>query len=664
MTRFLAIPAAVALLAAADPKWTFLSSSKGDLPDPGGSDQQTGLLVAQLSRQRASDFVISYRVKGPALVWFRRDGAAWKRSVIEPEFLTVEAGGAAFDMDNDGDLDVVFGADSQGSQLWWWENPFPHFRDGVPWKRRLIKDGGARQHHDRIFADIEGTGRPQLIFWNQKAKTLFLARIPEKPRESGLWKLETIFQGQAGEDVDSAAKYAEGLDAFDVNGDGRLDLLAGNSWFQRTDNGYRATRVGSIGGRIRAGRFAPGRNAQVVIAPGDGSGPLRYYENSGDAADPAAWKGRDLLPRDMVHGHTLDIGDIDGDGRLDVLAAEMAKWSRKPEPDHPEAAAWVLYGDGRGGFRVTEVAKGRGWHEGRIADFDGDGDLDIVDKPYTWNAPRVDLLLNNGTAKPKSPGKTKFQQRVSMELWTYREELKKDLAGTLEKIRNMGFTDVETSAFYGLDAAGFRKALNEAGLGCSSLIVPYARLGKDLDGVIADAKALGAKYVLTAGIPRKGPFTAEIARKAAGDFTDWGKRLQAEELRFGYHPHGFEFVPYEGGNLFDLLLEETSPEYVTYEMDVFWFAQGGADPLRYLTKYPRRFELLHLKDLAYGTAVNLTGRAPDETSVPLGQGSLDIPAILRAAVKAGIRWYYIEDEHPDAAAQVPRSMRYLEQLRY
>src|SRR5260370_622794 len=93
-----------------------------------------------------------------------------------------------------------------------------------------------------------------------------------------------------------AAKYAEGIDAFDVDGDGRVDLLAGNSWFKYEGDGkFRAIPVGTIGGRIRAGHFKPGKYAQIVIAPGDGSGPLKIYECKGDPTKSDSWVGRDLL---------------------------------------------------------------------------------------------------------------------------------------------------------------------------------------------------------------------------------------------------------------------------------------------------------------------------------------------------------------------------------
>jgi hypothetical protein len=401
--RALGVALALAVPALAEIQWTRLSSTKGDLPDPGGSNQQTGVLIGNFDKRSAAGFIISFRVKAPALVWMRRAGGGWERSVIENEFLPVEAGGAAFDIDSDGDQDIVFGGDWQNNQVWWWENPYPEFDAKVPWKRRLIKNSGANQHHDQLFADLKGAGRPQLVFWNQRAKTLFISEIPADPKRTEPWKQDVIYSGLAGEQVQSAAQYAEGGDAFDVDGDGRPDLLAGNSWFKYRGKGkFDPIRIGTIGGRIRAGQFRKGsKTAQVVVAPGDGSGPLRFYEANGDPDKPESWTGRDLLDREMIHGHTLDIGDIDGDGNLDVFAAEMAKWTRGDAVDNPSATAWILYGNGKGDFRRSILVTGDGWHEGKLADLDGDGDLDILNKPYTWQAPRVDIWLNNGTSRRK-----------------------------------------------------------------------------------------------------------------------------------------------------------------------------------------------------------------------------------------------------------------------
>jgi hypothetical protein len=185
------------------------------------------------------------------------------------------------------------------------------------------------------------------------------------------------------------------MSAYDIDGDGKLDLLAGNLWLKhREGNRFEAIQFGSVGGLIFAGKFKPGKYPQVVIAPGDGVGPCRIYECTGDPQKSQDWTGKDLLGRDVIHGHSLQVADINHDGNLDIFVAEMAKWSTPDKPvDNPGATAWILYGDGKGQFDRTVFKTGFGFHEARVADLNGDGKLDILSKPYTWNAPRVDLWL-------------------------------------------------------------------------------------------------------------------------------------------------------------------------------------------------------------------------------------------------------------------------------
>jgi sugar phosphate isomerase/epimerase len=397
------------------------------------------------------------------------------------------------------------------------------------------------------------------------------------------------------------------------------------------------------------------------------------YECKGDPMKSSDWAGRRLLDRDLIHGHTLELGDVDGDGNLDILAAEQGKWNRGPEKlDNPNATAWILYGDGKGGFTPVILDEHEGWHDGKLADFDGDGDLDVLQKPYAWDTPRVDLWLNHGTGKvrgwkPQHAAGLEwrpFTQPVGMELWTYREELKQDLPATLRKIRAMGFQTVETASFYGHSASDFQKLLDTAGLRCTSLIASYERLQQALPGVIEDAKAVGASYVLASWIPHNGALTEDQAHSAASKFNDWGERLRVVNLQFGYHPHGFEFEQTSTETLFDVLVRETKPESVFFEMDTFWFAQAGADPAAFLERYPKRFRLLHLKDLARGTKQNTSGTAPENASVALGQGQLRWPEILRQAGLHGVAGYFIEDESPLAAQQVPVTLEYLKRIRY
>jgi sugar phosphate isomerase/epimerase len=111
------------------------------------------------------------------------------------------------------------------------------------------------------------------------------------------------------------------------------------------------------------------------------------------------------------------------------------------------------------------------------------------------------------------------------------------------------------------------------------------------------------------------------------------------------------------------LFDKTDPEHVDYEMDVFWVVRGGGDPMALLERFGNRIRLVHLKDISKGTETGVTtGQAPDEASVTLGTGTIDWQKLMTGAVKAGVKWYFVEDEHPEAVKQIPRSLDYLRGL--
>jgi sugar phosphate isomerase/epimerase len=146
-------------------------------------------------------------------------------------------------------------------------------------------------------------------------------------------------------------------------------------------------------------------------------------------------------------------------------------------------------------------------------------------------------------------------------------------------------------------------------------------------------------------------------------FTQAGRALRDAGLRFLYHVHGYEFQPGPDGTLFDALAMQTQSGVVDFQMDVFWVVHGGGSPVDLFAKYPNRFPSTHLKDLRKGIKVgDPSGSAPDDTSVPLGQGLVDIPGVLRAANQAGVKLHFIEDEHPQSEQQIPRSLEYLASL--
>ena len=257
-------------------------------------------------------------------------------------------------------------------------------------------------------------------------------------------------------------------------------------------------------------------------------------------------------------------------------------------------------------------------------------------------------------------GPTVLGAPVGLQLYSVRQHMPKDVPGTLAKIRAMGFREVEGGGDYGLGVAGFLAELRKAGLSVTSSHFGYEDWGRDKAARVGRARELGARYTGLAWIPHKERFTRDDAQRAAASFNEWGAATKAAGLRFIYHIHGYEFVESPEGTLFDTIAKQTDPALVAFQADIFWVRRGGCDPVALFERYPGRFATTHLKDIAKGTEVcKPDGTAPDETSVPLGEGMIDWPSVLRAAQKAGVERHYIEDEHKDALEQIPKTLRYL-----
>jgi sugar phosphate isomerase/epimerase len=267
--------------------------------------------------------------------------------------------------------------------------------------------------------------------------------------------------------------------------------------------------------------------------------------------------------------------------------------------------------------------------------------------------------LATGGAKPKT------SLPMGLEIYSLRGEAQKDLPSTLALIRKLGFTEVEGGDFYGRNAAEFRKLLDSNGLKLTSMMAAYDRLSKDAGAVAGEAHTLGAEYVVCSTVPHKKKLTAEDCGRAIESLNGFGESLAKAGLHCCYHTHGVEFGESPDGTLFDTLVKGTNPKFVNFEMDIFWIVFAYQDPVKLLHKYPGRFPLMHVKDIRKGTALGGSpGDVLEEASVPLGEGLVDIPATLRAARETGVRHYYIEDEAVDAALQLPKSLRYLESLRF
>ena len=220
--------------------------------------------------------------------------------------------------------------------------------------------------------------------------------------------------------------------------------------------------------------------------------------------------------------------------------------------------------------------------------------------------------------------------------------------GTLDKVKALGFVEVETVGTYGQTPEKFHDLLEERGLKAISGHFPYGDLVKNVDAAVAEAET-------EAGVRGRRQFphkeflaNEEEVRRAAADFNRWGEVFKQAGIQFTYHPHGFEFGHRaDGSTMFDLLAQETKPEFVNFEMDVWWVVQPGQDPVKLLRKYPTRFLLMHLK----------------EGNLALGTGRIDWPTLLTTAAAVGVKHYFIEDESPQVEANLPVTIRYLDGLR-
>ncbi len=385
-------------------RWEHISTTDGSLEVPNGGREQTSAAVADFDNDGINDFCISERTEAPALVWYRRLKEGWKKYIVEEGMLPVEAGTIACDIDNDGDMDIVAGGDYRSNQVWWWENPFPDFVKDRPWKRYLIKNTGGAKIHDQIAGDFDGDGRTDLVFWAQGDQTLYFTRIPSDPKILSAWALIPVYKYFTDGQMEQHGTYPpfkgtnehEGLAKADIDGDGIQDIVGGGMWFKYTSENRFSCNI--IDGayafsRCAAGQLIKGGRPEVVLVVGDGWAPMYLYEYQKDT-----WVRKEILPK-VSNGHSLSIIDFNGDGNPDIWNAEMTLFNNVNAINH------LLLGDGNGNFpKELIISKGIDLHESEIADLDGDGDLDILGKPYDGDTPRLDIWLQNGTGQKQETG--------------------------------------------------------------------------------------------------------------------------------------------------------------------------------------------------------------------------------------------------------------------
>jgi sugar phosphate isomerase/epimerase len=255
-----------------------------------------------------------------------------------------------------------------------------------------------------------------------------------------------------------------------------------------------------------------------------------------------------------------------------------------------------------------------------------------------------------------------FAQEFGLQLYSLRNQFAKDAPGTMAKVKAMGFKNVEMAGTLGLPFPELIKLLAQNELNVVSFGGDYERLEKSPQRLVDEARSYGAQYVVCFWIPHDSIFTIQDADKAIAVFNAAGKIVSQNGMIFCYHPHGYEFKPYQDGTLFDYMMEKLDRRYVYLELDVFWIKQAGQDPLELLKKYSTRFVMLHLKDRKVGTLSTDNGHGDLESNVVLGSGDVGIDEIMKEAKRLGIKHYFIEDESSKVEEQLPKSLSYLRSL--
>lgn len=235
-----------------------------------------------------------------------------------------------------------------------------------------------------------------------------------------------------------------------------------------------------------------------------------------------------------------------------------------------------------------------------------------------------------------------------MTLYTVRDLMAENPKETLKKVADLGYefieaTGYEDGKFYGMEPAEFKAYLNELGLKPLSTHMGMVTL-ENADKLIADVKAAGITYFVIP-VPPMGMFKFDPATRTMsmdGDaehltevLNTLGKKCKDAGLQLLYHNHNFEFMPGENGVVtIDYLLEHANPEYVNFQMDLYWVTKAGADPIAYFEKYPGRFKIWHVKDM-------------DEEGkfAPVGTGTIDFGKILAEKDTSGMKYYIVEQDN-------------------
>jgi sugar phosphate isomerase/epimerase len=225
--------------------------------------------------------------------------------------------------------------------------------------------------------------------------------------------------------------------------------------------------------------------------------------------------------------------------------------------------------------------------------------------------------------------------RVGLQLYTVRGLMEKDFDGTLASVASIGYKDVEFAGYYGRTSDQVKAVLAKNGLKAPSAHFSLDDVRNKWSASLDTAAAIGHEYVVLAWLAPNERGSLDNYRKLADLLNKAGEAAKARGLQMAYHNHDFEFVETDGGIPYDVLLERADAKLVALEMDLYWTAKAGRDPIAYFEKYPGRFHLLHVKDMA---------KTPEQGFAEVGRGQIDFAKIFKHSKKAGARHFFVEQD--------------------
>ena len=235
-----------------------------------------------------------------------------------------------------------------------------------------------------------------------------------------------------------------------------------------------------------------------------------------------------------------------------------------------------------------------------------------------------------------------------LQLYSLRDDMPKDPKGVLKQVAAFGYKQIESyhhgelGFMWGMEQKEFKKYLDDLGLTIVSTHHPvvenFPANKAEFEKTAAQAAEIGMKYILCPWLGAQK--TIEEYKQKAALFNQCGEVCKKAGLRFGYHNHDYSFLPLEGQIPQDVLMQNTDPELVDFEMDMYWVVTAKADPEAWLKKYPDRFKLCHVKD-------RIKNSTEHDATTTLGLGSIDYPKILNTAKGLGMQYYIVEHERYD-----------------